>query len=860
MEMRVRDYLERGLDAEAADRAASERFGDVERVRRACERLQREERRAVRRREWLGEFRQDVRFGLRMMVRTPLLTAVVVLTLALGIGATTALFSIVNRVLLLPLPYADPARLVRIWEVAPGGDDHNVVSAGNYLDWRARAQSFAELGAHRGSYGVALTGQGEPALLTVVDATPSLLRVLGVSPVIGRAYNDEDARAGRRFVLLSHEVWRTRFGAERAVLGRSIVLDAIPHVILGVMPPEFDFPAPYAEVWRPLAEESLDASERRSHNFLVVARLKRGATLEHAQNEMASIAGALAAEYPESMQGWGVNVAPMHADLVAPVRGLLLVLLGGVVLVLLVTCANIASLLLARAVTREREMVLRGAVGAGRGRLVRQVLTESLVMAAIGGAIGIAAAWLTLDSLLWLAPSDIPLIDEVRLDPMVLAFAAGTTLISTLLFGLLPALRLAGGDLHTTLRESGARAGSAPHARLRSALLVAEVALSLVLLVGAGLLVRSSARLGAVDYGYHAKGLIAATLDLPRTRYDTTTKQREFYARLIERMASHPGVASIAGTSQPPALGYGMTFSFAIEGRPARNPSGREDPEALRVITPGYFRTMGIPVVRGRAFDAADRVGAPEVVIVNESLARKHWPGESPVGRRISMAGAQGPWKEIVGVVGDTRMEGADQAPLPALYIPVAQKTWNWQSWLTLMIRPQAGTDLPVLATTLRSVLRELDPQLPIQRVATVAELYGETVARRRFATRLLAGFAGTALFLGVIGMYGVLAYTVAQKRRDIGIQMALGATSRRVVNDVLRSAMRIALVGIAIGMVASLASARALDSLLYEVSPTDPLTLVLVSLLVMLVALLAAWVPARRATRVSPLAAMRDA
>jgi len=458
-----------------------------------------------------------------------------------------------------------------------------------------------------------------------------------------------------------------------------------------------------------------------------------------------------------------------------------------------------------------------------------------------------------------LAPGDIPRLDDVGLDGMVLLFAAGATLLSTLLAGMLPALRLARSDLQGTLRSADVRAGGLPHGRLRSALLVAEVTLSLILLSGAGLLVRSSVQLGRIDYGYDTTGLAAVMLDLPRARYTMTDEQRTFYARLIEEVRTVPGVLDVSGTSEPPAVGFEMTFSFAIEGRPSPNPSGREDPQSLRVVAYDYFRTMRIPLVSGRAFDERDRADAPAVIIINQSLARRHWPAEDPVGRRISFTGATGPWLEIVGVVGDTRMSAADEPPAPGMYLPHAQKPWVWMSWLTLIVRPQPGVRPQSLRDGVAGRLARLDPELPIQRYATLAELYGESLARRRFAMLMLVAFAGAALLLGIIGMYGVLAYTVAQRRRDIGIRMALGASSRSVVREVVRHALALAGLGILLGGVAALALTRLLQSLLYEVSPTDPWTLAGVALLVVIITSLAAWVPARRAARISPVSVMRD-
>ncbi len=859
LEMREREYIERGLTPEQARAAARERFGDVEAVRRECEGLTEARKRRAARRSWLAEVAQDARYGLRMMKRAPVLSVVVVVVLALGIGATASIFSLADAVLLRPLPYADPDRLVRIWEVRPHGDARNPVSPGNYLDWTARAKSFAAMGAYQMPYGVSLTGQGDPVRVRVAEVTPSALGALRASALRGRVFGDADSRADPRIAVISYDLWRTRFGADPAVLGRRIVLNDIPHTVMGVMPPDFDFPTARAQVWLPVTRDDLDPTERRSHNYQVVARLGSGTGLERAQEEMDALAATLAEEHPEFMQGWGVNVVPMHADLVAGVRPLILLLLIGVALLLLIACVDIANLLLARAVAREREVAVRGALGAGRMRLARQLVTETLLLALLGGALGVLVGSLMLRGLLALAPSDIPLLEQVRLDYRAVGFAACATLFSALVFGLVPAIRLARTDLQGTLRAGHDRIGGAPHARLRSALLVAEVAIALVLTAGAGLLVRSSLRLASVDYGFREDGLLAVSLDLPGARYDGTPAQSAFYRRLLERVRALPAVASAGATSEPPASGFNMTFSFVIEGRPSPNPSGREDPQPLRLVSDDYFSTMGIPLLEGRRFDARDRADAPPVVIVNRSLSRLHWPGESPVGRRISFdREGEKEWLEVVGVMGDTRMGSADEAPQPAMYIPYVQKRWDWASWQTLMVRAAAGREPASLAPVIRAAVWQLDARLAIDDIETVSELYRASTARRHFAMVLLVTFAAVALLLGTIGIYGVMSYSTAQRRQEIGIRVALGAGRGQVILGVLRHALGLAAAGVAIGIALTLVLSRALRAVLYEVSPTDPLTLAAVVALLLLVALAAAWLPARRATRVDPRVVLR--
>jgi len=849
-----------GMSADAARRAAEEEFGNRAGAEAACLAIDQQQRRRDRIAAFLDTLRMDVRYAARALRRSPGFTVVAALTLALGIGANTAIFSVVHAVLLRSLPYPHAERLVRIWETTPQGNDRNVASPGNYTDWRARSTSFAAMGVHFPPIGVTMTGAGEPERVIRVGVSPSAMIALGEPPLLGRSFTEEDAKSGERLVLLSAPFWRTHFGADPGIIGRSLTLDGQPFTVVGVMPADFAFPTSDAQVWTSIPDAAIDATQRRSHNWSVVARLADGVSLERAQAEMQGIAASLTREYPQFMTGYGVNVVPFHADLVAGVRPLLLILFGGAGLVLLVACANIANLLLARAMTREREMAVRGALGAGRGRLVRQLLTESVALAGLGGVLGLGLAAVLLRRLVVIAPRDIPLLDTVRLEPAVLVFLGLAAAGSTLVFGLVPALRLASADLQSTLRAGRDATGGVRHARLRAALLVGEVAVSLTLLVGAGLLLRSASRLAQVDYGYRTDHLLAINLDLPRAVYDSSAKHAAFYEGLLERVRALPGVTGASSTTEPPAGGFNMTFSWAIQGRPATNPSGREDPQPLRVVTSDFFLTTGIPLLAGRAFDARDRRDAPPVLIVNRALARRYFPNGDAIGSRLSFEGAGGPWLEIVGIVGDTRQQGADVPPGPAVYLPFAQKRWDWMSWQSLMIRLADGASRGAVTSGVRNAVHELDPRLALQEVNLVDELYAAGMARRRFATALLGGFAGLGLLLGAIGMYGVVAYTVAQRRRDIGIRMALGARGGQIVRSVIGQSLRLALAGIVVGSAAALALSRTMASLLYEVSPTDGVTFAAVAVTLLVVALLAAWVPARRATRVDPLAAVRDA
>ncbi|HEX9893186.1 MAG TPA: ABC transporter permease [Gemmatimonadales bacterium] len=855
-ELRVQDYVRDGRSPDAARARVQAEFGDINRARQECRSIGEGRLREHRRARLLDGLKRDLGFGVRRALRSPGFSLTAILTLALGLGATAAIFSVVHGVLLRPLPFPDPDRLVRLYEIAPTGDVQNPVSSGNYLDWRQRSTGFEVLGAHYWPYEVSLTGAGDPARVVLNDLTPEALRALNPRPLLGRLFTADDGLdPSARFVLVSYGFWRDRLGGDSSAIGQTVTVDEIAYEILGVMRPDFDFPSSLVDLWRPVSEAGLNPDNRRSHNLGVIARLKPGTTVEPAQAEMTTIAKALQTEYPEFMKGWGVNVVKIHSDLVAPVRPLLLVLLSGVGLVLVIACSNVANLLLARAVGREREISVRGALGASRLRLVRQLLVEGAILAVAAGLLGVFLAQAMLAGLIRLAPSDIPLLDEVRLDRTVLGFALLLTAASTLVFALAPALRLAGTDLQAALRAD--RSGALAHARLRGALVVFEVALSMVLLVGAGLLVRSFTRLQAVDLGFAPDGMLAVSLSPSAARYPDAAAQTGFYQRLLERLDAVPGVAGATSTSATPADPYSTTFSFAIQGRESPNPSGRFDPVPMEAVMPGYFSRLGIPLRRGRTFDSRDRADAPPVAVINETLARVLWPGTDPIGQRIAFR-TDAPWLEIVGVVGDTRMLGADRPPAPILYLPFSQKTWAWLRWQTVLIRADAGLNPVDLLPAIRAAAAEVDPQLVLPRVSTVNQLYAESAARRRFATLLLGGFAAAALALGLIGVYGVLSTAVAQRSQELAIRVALGAGRSRVIALILRQALSLTLAGVAIGLLAAAGATRLLGSLLFGVSPLDPVTFGAVGAILLLVSAGAALIPAWRAARVDPIGAMR--
>ena len=800
----------------------------------------------------------DIRHGARLLLRAPTFASMSVLTLALGIGATTAIFSLVRAVVLAPLPYPEPDRLVRVWEVTPRGGDRNVVSAGNVAVWQERARSFSLLGAHTFPYPVVVRGEGPAYRVERITVQPEVLSALGASPVLGRTLVHEDSEAGD-VVLIGHAFWQDHFGGDPRVLGRRIVLEEVPYTVVGVMPEGFAFPSEGVQLYRPFRDSSWDPTNFTSHNHQVVARLAPGVSVERAQAEMAGLAEQIAVEQPREMTGWSARVVPLHEDVTRNVEALLWVLLGGVGVVLLITCGNIANLLLARAVGRQPEIALRGALGAGRGRIVRQLFAESLMLALLGGVGAMGVAPVIMELLVAAAPPDVPLLERASIDVRMLALTAAAALSCALLFGLAPALRSARTrDLQSALR-SGRGASQAGHMRLRGALLAGQVALSVVLLVGAGLLVRSFRALSVTELGFEPEGLVLMDTSLPQASYPETPGQVAFFERLLDRVQALPGVAAAAGSSQPPASATSMTFSFAIEGRAPTNPSGREDDEPVHAVTPGYFEVLEQRLVGGRVFGPADRADGTPVVILNETLARKHFPGGDAVGHRISFRPGETPWMEIVGVVADARLESPDVEPRTAIFIPFAQKSWPWLTSLTVVARAEPGYgEAAELGDDLRDAMLALDAGVPPLSVRTVEGSFRENTARRSFAMTLVAGFGLLALVLSVVGLYALISYSVARERREIGVRIALGAHARDVVGRVLRRALALTTLGALAGLVGAAALSRVVEGLLFGVSPRDAATYVATAGLMLVIALVTTAVPALRAARTDPMAAIR--
>jgi len=803
---------------------------------------------------------QDLRYGARMLLKQPAFTLIAVLTLALGIGANTAIFSVIKGVLLNPFPFAEPERLVVIWErCLPQGIPRMVVSPPNFADLRAQSRSFADVAAYR-QQDFNLTGEGEAELARGLRVSATMFSLLGVKPALGRVFQpDEDQPGAPAAVIISHGFWQRRYGGEPGALGRRLTLGNESATIIGVMPPGFDFPPPISfrgearqvtvELWTQL-RYAQELNQRGAHNLFVLARLKPGVTSAAAEAELQSLSRRLSADYPQTNAGWDAFLVPLHEQVVGDVRAALLILPAAVACVLLIACANVANLLLARASGRRRELAVRAALGAGRGRLTGQLLVESLLLALFGGALGLALAAGALRLIAALAPPNIYRLDAVSLDGGVAVFTLLLSLLTALLFGLLPAWQASRPNLAVALKDGSAGAGS--RSRLRNLLVVAEVALALTLLAGAGLLVRSFIRLQSLPTGFQAEQLTAVKFNLPRAAYPDAQARLNFTERLLPRVAALPGLQSVAFSDNLPFDTGKQGTSFKVEGAPASQE--REPHTNVSIVSPGYFHTMGVQLLQGREFTAADRADAPGVIIINRELARRFFPGQDALGKRVDMGFRQGTPLEIVGVVDDERHESL-QAPLyPGMYLPYAQVSTTRP--LILLLR--SASDPAALTRAVRAQVRELDAQLPVYDIRTGRQVLAAAAARPQFMTALLTAFAVVAALLATVGIYGVMSYMVAQSTRELGIRLALGAQVGDVLRLVIGQGLLLAGAGIGAGLLGALAGAQSLRNLLFEVSATDPLTFAGAALLLLLVALLACWIPARRATKVDPMIALR--
>jgi len=800
-----------------------------------------------------------VEYTFRVLLKNRSFSLMAVIILALGIGANTAIFSVVNAVLLRPLPFDEPERLVQIWHTPPAehfpGMRTFSVSPANFLDWKSRSRSFESMAAF-GYRSLSFGGRGRPEAVVASSVSPEFLAVLRARPALGRGFLPEENQPGRgQVVLLGHDFWRTRLGGDPDVVGRTVALDGQAFLVAGVMGPEFRFPDE-ARVWVPLAWTDAERAVRGIHDFLVIGRLNPGVEVGRAQAELDTISTRLERQYPEDDKGWGAAVVNLREQIVGDVRPALMVLLGAVAFVLLIACANVANLVLARTLGRSKEIAIRSALGASRARVLRQVLSETLLLAVAGGAVGLLAAHWGVGLIVNFLAGKLPRSLEIAIDAPVLAFTVMISVIAGLLAGTASALRLtrAGADLNHALKQGLGRGGSdSGGQRVRASLVVAEVALSLVLLSGAGLMIRSLWLLRSVDAGFDARDVLTATLAIPENRYALPSQQNGFYEQVLEGVRALPGVEVAGAVADLPLTG-GSTQPIAIEGR-AQVPMSEQPEVAVREITPDYLKTMRIPVLSGRDVDASDVAERPGVVLVSESLARRFWPGESPVGKRLILTFYPDKVREVVGVVGDVKQRGLDVAePVSTLYAPLAQQP---RPYMALAVR----TTLPPrsLVSAVTDAVRRVDPEQPLEDVRTLEELVGVSLSHQRFNMLLLAVFAGLAMLLAAVGIYSVLSYSVKRRVREIGIRMALGAQTGDVLRMVVLEGMKPTALGLAIGLAGSLALAPALASLIYGVRPTDAATFATVSALLAGVGFLASLIPGYRATRVDPIVTLRD-
>ncbi|HEV8581580.1 MAG TPA: ABC transporter permease [Thermoanaerobaculia bacterium] len=856
LEMRARSLADQGLPPQEAESGARRAFGNPlllrERTRDAD--------------VWVGldTLLQDVRHSFRMLRRSPGFTVAAVVTLALGIGANAAVFSVVDAVLLRPLPYPEPDRLFVLYRLNTQENIGRTRAAPlDFLDWQKRSRSFSAMAAHIGT-GFTLTGGGEPEMVIGQLVSAELFDVLAARPLLGRTFRPDENEAGRdRVMLLSHRLWQRRFGGDPAVVGRTIVANNRPYTVVGVMPPGFDYPGSRYQLWVPFPfrgtnEDNLPVN-RQSRYLQVIGRLEPGITPEQAAADLDRVGRQLAEEYPDSNSGTTANMISLTEDTVGGVRKALLLLLGAAGFVLLIACANVTSLLLARASTRRREMAVRSALGVGLPRLVRQLLTETLVLFAAGLVAGLLVAQGTLGAVRTVGPRDIPRLEEADLDTRALLLSATAAGVAALLFGLAPALQAARAGASGAAKIGGRVVTADPrHQRLRSAVIVAEVSVSLVLLTGAGLAVRSFLRLQGVEKGFDPDHAASFSVTLPAAKYPDAAAMRAVYRRLLDGWSSQPAFEAVGLTTALPLSGQDLENGVALEGAP----DGGELPVAgLRGVSPGYFKAMGIPVRRGRSFTLEDHETSLPVAVVNQAFARRYWPGQDPIGKRLSVDGSGGPWRTVVGIVADVKHRGLETAPRPEVLLPYFQLDpgflTSWSRGLSVVIRSSAG--LSVIADLARRGVRAADLDMPLIDFQPMAQLVTESTAQPRFRTLLMGGFAAIAFILALVGVFGVMSYFVAQRTQELGVRMALGARRSQVFALVLRRGARLAALGVLIGLAGARALTGWMAGLLYEVSPTDPVTFVLAAALLTAAALAASYIPARRAAGLDPAVVLRE-
>ncbi len=812
----------------------------------------------------MAGIREDLKFGLRTLWKSPGFAAAAIVVLALGIGANTAIFSVIYAVLIRPLPFEEPSRLVQIWHTPPAKQFHGItefsVSPANYIDWEAQNHVFESMAIFRPSR-VNLTGIGHPESITVARTSEDFFRVLRAHPKLGRVINPDEARPGHNAVaILSEPFWRTNFGADPAIIGKTITLDSVPHTVIGVMPSKFRYPAlsdPAYQIkaWVPLGWTDEDRSVRGNHNYWVVGRLKPGVDVKQAQAEMNTISKRLEKEYPADNAGWGAVVKPLREELTAEVRPILLVLLGAVAFVLFIACSNVANLLLAKNLSRRKEVAIRTALGATRGRVLQQILTETVLLALAGGLLGVVVAHFGVALIVSFLAQRLPRATEITVDVWVLAFTVFVSIISGLLAGLIPAFNLSKTDPNEGLKQGGRVDSEGSSNRTRKVLIVSEVALSLILLVGAGLTIRSVWNLRSMNPGFDPSNVLTLSIALPDTKYKEPVQLTSFYNQLLEKVRHLPGAVSAGGNDTLPISGGGSVQPVAIEGHPVV--AMADQPEVnVRIVTPGYFETMRIKLKQGRLFADSDVEERQKVILISESMAKRFWPNENPVGKRLALTFiGKDVLREIVGVVNDVKEYDLESTESNAtLYVPYGQVQ---SPGLSLAIR--TTTDPKTLISSVEGAVHELDSELPLMDVMTMDDLLADSMSHRRFGMLLLSVFAGLALLLACIGIYSVLSYTVRRRFREIGIRMALGAQVSDIVRIVLAEGLRPMFIGMGIGFVGSLLLGSVLSKVVFGVSPTDPATIATVSVILASVAVLACMVPAYRAARIDPGVCLRD-
>ena len=806
---------------------------------------------------------QDIRYGVRMLARHKAFTAIAVITLALGIGANTAIFSVVNELLLRPLPFRDAERIVMLWEVTPEGRHQNTTSRANFRAWRAQSSSYEHLAAFSDQR-FNLTGDGEPEELSLQLATTEFFKVLGVDPILGRTFLPEDGEAGKPPVaVLSYGLWQRRFGGQSQVIGQQITLNGIKYSIIGVMPPGFQFHIKHrsgtgraAEAWTVLSMPSGPGANEIGRFLSVVARLKAGVSAEQAGAELRTIKARLSDADPQYNKNYSGEVLPLREQFFGNVRRPLWLMLGAVGFVLLIACANVANLLLSLATAREKEIAVRAALGARRGRIVRQLLTESVLLALVGSVLGLGLAWLGIKALVAISPRDLVSLQSVGLNVTVLLWTLGVSLLTGVIFGLAPALHISRLNLNDSLKEGGkSESGQAVGSRrLRNALVVSEIALAVVLLASAGLLIRSFIRLQQVDRGFNTDNILTMVIRLPGARYPEDAQLVAFFNQALEQVRQLPNVRSAGMVNFLPLYGgLGSATGFHIEGQPAP-PPGQGPSCDVRVADAGYFETMGIRLLRGRNFTQAEQREAKRVILINEALARKHFPNEDPIGRRLDVFMFENPTiTEIVGIVGNVRYDSLIEESPPAVYFPHPELAYPF---MTLVIRTDG--DPAAIAPAVQREIRAIDPNQPVSNVRTMNQVMSEWVSRSRFNTLLLGLFAALATLLSAVGIFGVMNYSVALRTREIGLRLAVGAQPRQVLLLILRQGLLLTIVGVGLGLVAAFALTRLLSGLLFGVTAVDATTFTTISVLLVIVSLLACYLPARRAMRIDPLRALR--